>query len=119
MTAPTLPQLIAGIHDHLPDARVLAAVDEFFAACDRQIRYDDQLVVLAPDVTVHIRDKALVVDRSKRGGAYFTARVVLDPILEDGRHTGLSRNGTLKIIFDLAGAYVDDVYSRDDVIDDA
>jgi len=109
-----IEELISALDRHLTDEHVLAAVQQYLTAIDHQTDYDGQTIVFASDVNVHILDKTLVVDR--RDGSYLTARVAFDPVLRDGQYTGLSHGGTLKIMFNLAGEYTDEVYARSNVI---
>lgn len=109
-----IEELIAAFDRHLTDEHVRAAVQQYLTAIDYQTEYDGETIVFARDVAIYILDKALVVDR--RDGSYLAARVVFDPTFSEGVYTGLSHGGTLKILFDLAGAYTDEVYSRSNVI---
>ena len=112
-----IKSLISGLDAHLTDERVLEAVQEFLRAVEYRVEYDSEIIVFRPDVKVHLLDKALVIDRSWRDGAYMTARAVFDPLPDElGRYSVVSRGGTLKIIFDLAGNHVDEVYSRNNVL---
>lgn len=109
-----IEDLISALERQLTDAHVLAAVQQYLTAIDYQTEHDGELVVFAPDVEVQILDKRLVLDR--RDGAYLSARVAFDPVLRDGQYSGLSHGGTLKILFDLAGEYLDEVYARGNVV---
>jgi hypothetical protein len=114
-----IDELISGLDAQLTDERVLEAVQEFLTAIGHRLQYDSETIVFASDVKVHVVDKSLVIDRAKRNGAYMSARAVFDPLpAEHGNYSGLSRGGTLKIIFNLAGEYIDDVYSRANVVDE-
>jgi hypothetical protein len=113
-----ISELIAGLDAHLTDEHVLSTVGQYLNAIEHKLEYDGETIVFAPDIEVRLLDKSLVVDRAWKSGAYLTARVVFDPVCDGGLYTGLSRGGTLKILFDLAGEMVDDVYSRANVIGD-
>ena len=109
-----IEELISAFDLQLTDAHVLAAVQQYLTAIVYQTAYDGETIAFARDVKVHVLDKALVVNR--RDGSHVTARVVFDPVFSDGHYTGLSHGGILKIVFDLAGEYTDEVYSRSNVI---
>lgn len=111
-----IEQLISGLDAHLTDEHVLAAVQEFLTAIEYQLEYDGETIVFSPDMKIHILSKSLVLERGRRDDAYLTARAVFDPLDDDGKVSVISYGGTLKIIFNLAGEYIDEVYSRDSVV---
>jgi hypothetical protein len=47
-----------------------------------------------------------------QGGGYFLVKSVLNPTFQDGKYTGRSGSGTLKIMYDLEGRWLDEFYSR-------
>jgi hypothetical protein len=98
----------------LSDQRVSDAVREFIDGCGGALDYDGLQVRFSKDAPFYIEPKALVIDR--REGAFLSARVALEPILEAGQFTGLTRGGTIRFRFSLAGEYLDEVYSRDSVV---
>jgi|GEM_PF-1567611 len=97
---------------HLSDEKVRRDVEEFFKAVGRRLELDGEEVVFPPETRVHVVEKMLVRNTEVQGGGYFLVKSVLNPTFQEGKYTGRSVSGTLKIMYDLEGRWLDEFYSR-------
>jgi hypothetical protein len=97
---------------HLSDEKIRRDVEEFFKAVGRRLELDGEEVVFPPETRVHVEEKMLVRAPAARDGGYFLVKSVLNPTFQDGKYTGRSHLGTLKIMYDLEGHWLDEFYSR-------
>jgi hypothetical protein len=104
--------VMTGLDAHLSDEKVRRDVEEFFKAVGRRLELDGEEVVFPPETRVHVVEKMLVRNTEVRGGRYFLVKSVLNPTFQDGKYTGRSGSGTLKIMYDLEGRWLDEFYSR-------
>ncbi len=104
--------VMTGLDAHLSDEKVRCDVEEFFNAVGRRLDVDGEAVVFPPETRVHVVEKMLVRNPEVRGGGYFLVKSVLNPTFQDGKYTGRALSGTLKIMYDLEGGWLDEFYSR-------
>src|SRR4051812_46243819 len=110
-------QTIAALNAGFSDERIREAFREFVEATPGgQMNYDGELVNFSVESPILIEQKALVLDRQHQDGGFLMAKIVLEPIMEDSHYIGLSHGGTIKFRISFSGAYLDEVYSRDNVI---
>lgn len=97
--------VMAEIDAHLSDEKVRHDVEEFFREAGGRLELDGEEVVFPPETQAHVVEKMLVRNTEVRGGGYFLVKSVLKCV----GHAGL---GTLKIMYDLEGRWLDEFYSR-------
>lgn len=105
-------QVMTELDAHLSDEKVRRDVMEFFKEVGHRLEFDGEEVVFPQETHVHVMEKMLVRNPEIRGGGYFLVKSVLNPTFEDGKYTGRSHSGTLKIMYDLEGRWLDEFYSR-------
>ncbi|RKH73232.1 hypothetical protein [Corallococcus aberystwythensis] len=104
--------VMAELDAHLSDDKVRRDVEAFLESVGHRLELDDEEVRFPLGTQVHVEERMLVRNSQVRGGGLFMVKAVLDPILQDGKPTGGSRSGTLKIMYDLEGRWLDEFYSR-------
>jgi hypothetical protein len=100
------------LDSHLSDEKVRRDVEEFFEAVGRRLELDGGEVAFPPGTRVHVEEKMLVRNPEVRGGGYFLVKSALNPTFQNGRYTGHAHSGTLKIMYDLEGLWLDEFYAR-------
>ncbi|MCP3143636.1 hypothetical protein [Pyxidicoccus xibeiensis] len=104
--------VMAELDAHLSDEKIGRDVETFFEEVGRRLELDDGEVSFPPETLVHVEERMLVRNPEVRGGGYLLVKAVLKPLFEDGKYTGRSRLGTLKIMYDFEGRWLDEFYSR-------
>jgi len=104
--------VMAELDAHLSDEKIRRDVEEFFEAVGRRLDLDGEEVVFPSKTQVHVVEKMLVRNPEVRFGGYFLVKSALNPTLLDGKYTGRAHSGTLKIMYDLEGRWLDEFYSR-------
>ena len=92
----------------LPDGRIVAEVIAFLREGTDAVPSGE---LYAFEEQIYIQEKILVSNKELKGGVALYAKFGLGPQFAQGRYTGISRGGTLKVMYSAEGNWVDEFYA--------
>ena len=93
----------------LPDARLIAEVVSFLQAGPEAV--PDGSRYAAADL-IFIEERSLVCPNEPDRPVILYARFALGPLFANGRYTGVSEGGKLKVMYSAEGEWLDEFYTQ-------
>jgi hypothetical protein len=92
----------------LPDEKILAEVIDFLRSHGEAVPGGERY---ASAEQLYIQEKTVVCSKEQEGGIVLYATVFLGPRFSDGRFTGGSSGGRLKVMYDAEGSWLDEFHT--------
>ncbi|AGP37430.1 hypothetical protein BE04_44010 [Sorangium cellulosum] len=92
----------------LPDRAILAEVVEFLRGATEAVPDGERY---ASEDKIYIEEKILVSNKRLSGGVALYVKFVLGPRFSQGEYMGVSHGGTLKVMYDSEGRWLDEFYT--------
>ena len=105
---------INAISNFLSYEKISKDIASFFKEINYFLMHDEKRI----NFNTNIIEKMLIINQDYDDNAYFLIKVAIDPVFnENNQYLGFSYSGVLKIMYDLKGKWIDEFYSRDNVIE--